>query len=405
MNAIGRRAVILGGGIMGACVAILLAKRGVEVSLFDKESAPLAGASRWNEGKIHLGYLYGADPSMETARRLIPGGLLFGRIMSEILGGDVRPHTSSEDDIFLIHKQSVADAETLRAQFAAVSELVRAHVDSRWYLTDASGARAWELSRPELSAISDPAEIVAAFAVPERSVSTQWVADRLVDALSSEPRVSVHTGVTISAARPIDSADGPWRVVGTPHLDERFDLVINALWDGRLAIDCTAGLELEPGWSHRYRLSLFARTSRSLSTRSALIAVGPFGDVKNYNGRDFYLSWYPTGLIAEGQDTSLSRPDPLSPEEEQEFVRQVGSMLTKVIPGAADILAVAENVKVRGGFIFAQGKGSLSDPQSTLHRRDRFGVRRLGNYFSIDTGKYSTAPLMAAHLVRDICGD
>jgi hypothetical protein len=52
---------------MGACV--LLARRGLVVSVFDRESAPLAGASRWNEGKIHLGYLYGADPTMQTARR------------------------------------------------------------------------------------------------------------------------------------------------------------------------------------------------------------------------------------------------------------------------------------------------------------------------------------------------
>lgn len=391
---------------MGACVALLLARRGLEVSVFDRESAPLAGASRWNEGKIHLGYLYGADPTMQTARLLIPGGLLFGRLIAELVGADVAPHyTSPQDDIYLIHRQSVIDAKAAGAQFAAVSDLVRDHADARWYLTDASGARARELSQAELAAIADPAEIVAAFEVPERSVNTQWVADRLVDALRSAPRVSVHTGVTILGARPVDSTNGPWRVVGAPHLNERFDLVVNALWDGRLAIDQTAGLELESGWSHRYRLSVFARTSRTITTRSALVAVGPFGDMKNYNGRDFYLSWYPTGLIAEGHGTSLRRPEPLSPDEERNFVREVGSRLCKVIPSATEILAVAENVKVRGGFIFAQGKGSLSDPKSTLHRRDRFGVRRTGNYYSVDTGKYSTAPWIAANLVSNICGD
>ena len=142
-----------------------------------------------------------------------------------------------------------------------------------------------------------------------------------------------------------------------------------------------------------------------MTTPSALVAFGPFGDVKNYNGRDFYLSWYPTGLIAQGHTISLRRPAVLTPNEELQFVREVGERLAKLIPGAAEILAVAEDVKVRGGFVFAQGRGSLADRNSTLHRRDRFGVRRLGNYYSVDTGKYSTAPWMAANLATEICGD
>ncbi len=32
---------------------------------------------------------------------------------------------------------------------------------------------------------------------------------------------------------------------------------------------------------------------------------------------------------------------------------------------------------------------------STLHRRDRIGIVRHGNYVSVDTGKYSVAPWLA----------
>src|SRR4051812_35749631 len=99
-----RRVAILGGGIMGACVAMLLARRGLEVAVFDRENAPLASASRWNEGKIHLGYLYGADATMRTAQLLVPGGLLFRRLILELVGSDVAPHTTSHDDIYLIHR-------------------------------------------------------------------------------------------------------------------------------------------------------------------------------------------------------------------------------------------------------------------------------------------------------------
>ena len=40
----------------------------------------------------------------------------------------------------------------------------------------------------------------------------------------------------------------------------------------------------------------------------------------------------------------------------------------------------------------------------SLHRRDRFGVQRYGHYFSVDTGKYSTAPRLAEALAREIAG-
>ena len=54
--------------------------------------------------------------------------------------------------------------------------------------------------------------------------------------------------------------------------------------------------------------------ARSMTCRARIVAVGPFGDVKNYNGRDFYLSWYPVGLVAEGAGLELEAPaDPDGP--------------------------------------------------------------------------------------------
>ena len=50
-------AAVLGAGIMGCATALWLARRGDRVTLIDAGDRPFAGASRWNEGKIHLGYL------------------------------------------------------------------------------------------------------------------------------------------------------------------------------------------------------------------------------------------------------------------------------------------------------------------------------------------------------------
>lgn len=397
------RVAVLGAGIMGASVALMLARRGFAVSVFERMAAPLAAASRWNEGKIHLGYLYGADPSLATARRVLPGGLVFGALVSELIGEDLAAHTTGEDDVYLVHRDSVVGAEALAATFAGVDALVRDHADAKRYLADASGARSRRLTAAELGEMAD-GEIVAGFTAPERSVDTRWLADRLASALADEPGVTLRLGTRVTAAEPVGGIDGAWRVLAGGE-GERFDLVLNALWDGRLAVDLTAGLIPEPGWSHRYRRCLFVRTARPVATRSAIVGIGPFGDVKNYDGRGFYLSWYPAGLVAEGEAVSLAEPDPMADGERSDFVAAVRARLEALMPPVAAIFRQAETVEVGGGFVFAQGRGSIGDPGSTLHRRDRFGVRRRGRYLSIDTGKYSTAPWLAARLVAEICGD
>ena len=89
---------VLGGGIMGCCTALQLARRGLTVTIVDAAGALMTGASRWNEGKIHLGYLYAADPSLATARRLLPGGLAFRPLMEDLLGQSIAPAVADHDE-------------------------------------------------------------------------------------------------------------------------------------------------------------------------------------------------------------------------------------------------------------------------------------------------------------------
>ena len=49
------RIAILGAGIMGGSLALFLARKGADITLFDKTAEPFSAASRWNEGKIHIG--------------------------------------------------------------------------------------------------------------------------------------------------------------------------------------------------------------------------------------------------------------------------------------------------------------------------------------------------------------
>ena len=216
--------------------------------------------------------------------------------------------------------------------------------------------------------------------------------------------MTLRLGTTVTGVEPRDSGAGEWRVRADTGGDEDFDLVVNALWNGRLPIDVTAGLTPEPPWTHRYRNCLFVRTRSERDLASALVAIGPFGDVKNYNGRDFYLSWYPVGLVAEGNELELEAPAVPSGSEAEAFIARVRAALEPLMPGVGPVLDDAESVIVHGGFVFARGAGALDDPRSGLHRRDRYGVQRVGTYYSVDTGKYSTAPWLARELATEIAG-
>ncbi|MBM7504044.1 glycine/D-amino acid oxidase-like deaminating enzyme [Agromyces aurantiacus] len=388
---------------MGSSVAIHLARRGVEVTIIDREPAPMAAASRWNEGKIHLGYIYGADPTLATAQHLLTGGLQFAERLRELVEEDLDGHATTEDDIYLVHRDSVVGPDLLRARFEAVSGLVREHPDAARYLVDVSDARATAIPPSELAELTGP-EIVAGYRVPERSVETRWVADRLTAVLASQAGVTQRLGTTVVGVERRGDAVDAWRVNTADGAHEDVDVVVNALWSGRLPIDVTAGLTPQRPWTHRYRLCLFVRTRTVQEMPSALVAVGPFGDVKNYNGRDFYLSWYPVGLVAQSDGLELATPPTPTGAGAEAFAARVRAALEPIMPGVGAVLDDAESVVVHGGFVFARGAGALDDPRSGLHRRDRYGVERLGTYFSVDTGKYSTAPWLARELAEEIAG-
>lgn len=395
---------VLGSGIMGSSTALLLARRGAEVSLFDASDKPFSAASRWNEGKIHLGFLYNADQSLMTARRILPGGLLFKPLLEDLIGCSIDSVTTSADDNYLCHRNSVVQPEAMFDYLQRVAHAVRQNPEARRYLVDVSECQVKRLTRSELAAISGSPDIIAGFRVPERSVSTNWIADRFIDALSAEELIQLNLNTRVKAVRREAENDPEcrWHVESEVGVHGPYNIIINALWEGRIAVDITAGLQAPQNWSNRFRLSLFVHTAEALDVPSGLIATGAFGDIKNYNDRDFYLSWYPSGLVVDNSGIHPSPPPFLDKFGEQEICRSILDNLEEFMPATARIRKHMDRMSLRGGWVYATARGTLSDPQSSLHRRTDFGIFRTGSYISVDTGKYSTAPWLAHQIVQDI---
>jgi hypothetical protein len=66
-------------------------------------------------------------------------------------------------------------------------------------------------------------------------------------------------------------------------------------------------------------------------------------------------------------------------------------------------IAQADIDVVDAGVIFSWGKTDIDDPGSELHERFHVGVHCYDGYFSIDTGKFTCAPLFAKQFLDCVC--
>ena len=186
-----------------------------------------------------------------------------------------------------------------------------------------------------------------------------------------------------------------------------YDHIVNCAWAGRPAIDESAGLPIEGPWTFRmkYYLSTTAPPDGPL-VPSTTVVLGAFGDIVDYGNTEFYLSWYPAGR--RGWSTDLAPPSwptrPL-PADANDIARETMMNLEDVYPGVARLATLeGDGPVVRGGVIFSLGDTDVDDPDSGFHRRSNVGVASSGSYHSVDTGKYTTAPLFAVAAADRVLG-
>ena len=80
------RVAVVGCGVFGAMAAIRLAESGRDVTIFEKEEAPLTGASFNHQNRLHLGFHY--PRVAPTARLCIRGFQRFREAFPECIRAD-----------------------------------------------------------------------------------------------------------------------------------------------------------------------------------------------------------------------------------------------------------------------------------------------------------------------------
>lgn len=392
------RVAVLGGGMQGVCTALELADRGVDVELIDRAGDLMTGSATANEGKIHLGYVYGADRSLDTARRMIEGAMVFAPLLRRWIGSALDAVSLSSGFIYAVHRNSQLTGEEVWSHLSRCTDIITeasARSGSDYFGTTVSWPST--LTASEREAIFDPESIVAAFRTDELAIDPVGLAEVLRARVWSEPRIEVRLGRRVVGLQTeegfpavvTDGADGP--------AASRYDHVVNALWDSRIAMDATRGEVPRRPWLHRFKYGLrVSAPAASTEIPTMVVVQGPFGDVVRYSNGAWYLSWYPACCV--GSSTELTPPD----------WNSVGSAdLAKITKGTVEafsclITALRDfriedlsQAELLGGSITAWGRTDIDDPASELHNRCEIGVHSYGRHHSIDTGKYTTAPLFA----------
>jgi hypothetical protein len=390
-------------------VALALAERGINTAIFDRNDLLLSRAAVANEGKIHLGYMYANDGSYSTARVMMQGALAFAPFFARHFGLSQDSIAISRPAAYVVHRDSQRTPDQVSRYLQSVHTLIREASDGRGDpyfgrdLTDAP--RIW--SEAEREAEFDPQVALAAFDTAEVAIDPAALAGAVRKRIDADPRIDVRLGHQVTS---VDDANGLEVVLQGPGgiVRERFDHVVNALWDGRFAINETRGLRPDRPWLHRLKYGVSFRLPRGTNLPpSATFVSGPFGEVVSYADGLTYLTWYPVCL--QGISTDVTPPDwPTYPAEPLrsgllqgtlEAMAQFVPCLRPLNPGEL------QDVTVKGGVIVAWGETDIYDPASELHRRFEIGVTSAGRFHSVDPGKLTMAPYFADVCVTRILED
>jgi glycine/D-amino acid oxidase-like deaminating enzyme len=396
------RVGVLGGGLQGCCVALSLAQHGVDVTLFDRNDKLLSRAAVANEGKIHLGYMYANDPSYSTARMMMQGALAFAPFFARHLGLPYDSLTVSRPAAYVVHCDSQRTPEEVSQYISAVHALIRdasgEKGDTYFGRNLSEEPRMWTAAQRE--AEFDPEVALAAFATPEVAIDPVALAEALRDRIGADRQIEVRLNHEVLSVEDSDGLDISMDT-SSGAVRERFDHVVNALWDGRFAINEKRGLRPNRPWLHRLKYGVsFRLPAGAKLPPSATFVSGPFGEVVSYADGLTYLTWYPVCLQGISKDVtppewSTYPPEPLRSrlwEGTLEAMAQFVPSLRALNPHEL------KDVTVKGGVIVAWGQTDIYDPASELHRRFEIGVTSTGRFHSIDPGKLTMAPYFA-----DIC--
>lgn len=389
---------VIGGGLCGVSIARSLALAGFKVDLLESKPEVLNAASRWNEGKLHLGYIFAKDKTLETARAMIEGSVSFFPILNHLFGAEL-PKLLSTPFIYDVMQSGQMTVEEVRAHFQSVDQIINSLPTEIVYGYPSPLSETSDLRRDS----KRTSELVAhSFQTSEISLEIRPLIDYIRLQLEADSSIHIRCNTTVSSVT--REGDSTFTLFGeSGPIGNEYSHVVNASWEGRLHLDQSVGHQLPDSWSHRYKVAVhFRHLPDYLNIESATGMLGEYGDFVQFGNGSAYLSWYPSGRLMFSRSILPPPPATMDKQQTHDLFNQLVDGASQLWPQIESLRSFRENSEIRGGYIYTQGDTDINDPTSLLHSRSRFGFTCSDNYFSVDTGKLCTAPLVAQQVANHI---
>ena len=400
------KALVLGAGIQGCCVSLMLKKHGYEVSLVDKSNDIFNRASLNQEGKIHLGFVYGLDSSLKTGKKLLLDALHFAPYLEYLLDRKINWNDFKSSKFnYLVAKDSMLSSTQIDEYFQKLQDYYRECLkdEKLSYL----GQRPQRLfQKTSLPQQVNPDFFQACFATQEVALQPENLKEIIKQKIQSQ-NITLYLNQNIIGIKKTRSGF----IVETCSNNDtskkhESDFVFNCLWEGRISLDKEMGIKIQKGYNFRFKHGIITKPQASLSgLDSFTILQGPYGDYVNYpKNNKTYFCWYPSSTKEMIIDQSIPKSweeaceGQISSSVKEKLVKENFIQFHRLLP----TLQSFEDSVIKGGVIVAKGHHDINQIQSLLHQRNELPINQNDGYFSINTSKFTSAPhntLLLEHLL------
>ena len=383
---------ILGGGLQGVSVALALANRGYSCEIIEQKPRLLAAASYGNEGKIHLGLVYALDKTLKTGQKMLQGAYSFAPLLDKWCAPLPWAKWRSKGFLYGVMPDSLSSAEELRFYYEQLKQAkcnIRDELpvtpsyigfEPRWFWKDS-----FITPMPDTK-IAVPTTFIETEEVAVDTILLTKQIEKIVNAIS---KISVRCNSYIERCEKI--SDG-FRIYVKEHdnsLTIDSNIVVNCTWNDRYRIDQHVGFqEQTDNFSYRVKYRVIVQPRINLANEHPVTMVqGPYGDMTPYRNGLVYLSWYPLCRTYFN-----SKP----PSEEIYCHDGLRSIAHNTLARFEELFPMLDGAIIKSCTpctIVARGDTDVDDPESSLHRRDDTGPIGGNGWWSVNTGKLTTAPL------------
>lgn len=399
---------IIGAGIQGCCIALELAANGKKVTLLERDREIFNRSSLRNEGKIHLGLVYMNDPTFETPCLMLEGALLFRKSLERWIGKKSYELGLSSPFYYLVANDSFLTADQLENGYQRLEKKFNEFKQSNpdWDYLGQHPEKLFERkSSEEIHHHFNKEKVQGGFLTSELAINTVLLRNHLVSAIQENENISVITETSVENIS--NTSQGFFLTLNSPSgiHSKHCEIIINCAWDGKYRLDQQMNLQPPKNISHRLKYRVIVSLPEEFMMKpSATMVIGKYGDVVNQKNGMAYLSWYPSACkdwsfqISPPKEWELPAQGIIDQKVFDKLSKEFLYEIEKWYPG----ISSSSPLLVDAGSIVAIGNTDVNDPLSTLHTRSQLGFRQNGNYYSIETGKLTTAPMIAVSFVKSI---